>query len=121
MVKEHILVQVFTLGVLETLLLVTHQVQAIGYFWNGQTASISGLYEAELFDVERVEVLRGPQGTFFGSGTTGGAVQMLTKRPDADVGGYIKADIAEYDSTRLSGASIFLFLILCVQDLLSLP
>ena len=77
---------------------------SIGYFWNGQTASISGLYEAELFDVERVEVLRGPQGTLFGSGTTGGAVQMLTKRPDADVGGYIKADIAEYDSTRLSGA-----------------
>ena len=77
---------------------------SIGYFWNGQTASISGLYEAELFDVERVEVLRGPQGTLFGSGTTGGAVQMLSKRPDADVGGYVKVDLAEYDSTRLSGA-----------------
>lgn len=77
---------------------------SIGYFWNGQVASISGLYEAEFFDVERVEVLRGPQGTLFGAGTTGGAVQMLTKRPDADVGGYIKVDLADYDSTRLSGA-----------------
>ena len=77
---------------------------SIGYFWNGQTASISGLYEAELFDVERVEVLRGPQGTLFGSGTTGGAVQMLSKRPDAEVGGYVKVDLADYDSTRLSGA-----------------
>ncbi|MBD63333.1 MAG: hypothetical protein CMD68_04555 [Gammaproteobacteria bacterium] len=77
---------------------------SIGYFWNGQTASQSGLYEAEFFDVERIEVLRGPQGTLFGSGTTGGAVQMLTKRPEVDAGGYIKADIAEYDSTRISGA-----------------
>ena len=77
---------------------------AIGYFWNGQTASQSGLYEAEFFDVERVEVLRGPQGTLFGSGTTGGAVQMITVRPNAEAGGNIKVDLADYDSTRLSGA-----------------
>jgi iron complex outermembrane receptor protein len=77
---------------------------AIGYFWNGQTASQSGLYEAEFFDVERVEVLRGPQGTLFGSGTTGGAVQMITVRPNAEAGGNIKVDLADFDSTRLSGA-----------------
>ena len=77
---------------------------AIGYFWNGQSASISGLYEAELFDVERVEVLRGPQGSLFGAGTTGGVVQMLSKRPDAEVGGNIKVDLGDYDSTRMSGA-----------------
>ena len=77
---------------------------AIGYFWNGQSASSSGLYEAELFDVERVEVLRGPQGSLFGAGTTGGVIQMLTKRPDGDVGGNIKVDIGDYDSTRVSGA-----------------
>ena len=77
---------------------------AIGYFWNGQTGSQSGLYEAEFFDVERIEVLRGPQGTLFGSGTTGGAVQLVTKRPDALFGGNVKVDIADYDSRRLSGA-----------------
>tara|TARA_E500000178_G_scaffold64162_1_gene61191 strand:+ start:143 stop:3022 length:2880 start_codon:yes stop_codon:yes gene_type:complete len=77
---------------------------AIGYFWNGQTASISGLYEAELFDVERVEVLRGPQGTLFGAGTTGGVVQMISKRPDAVAGGFIKADVADYGSLRMAGA-----------------
>ena len=77
---------------------------AIGYFWNGQAASQSGLYEAEFFDVERIEVLRGPQGTLFGSGTTGGAIQMQTKRPGADFGGNLKVDVADYDSTRLSGA-----------------
>ncbi|MDC0365313.1 TonB-dependent receptor [Gammaproteobacteria bacterium] len=77
---------------------------AIGYFWNGQSASASGLYEAELYDVERVEVLRGPQGSLFGAGTTGGVIQMITKRPDGEVGGNIKVDLADYDSSRISGA-----------------
>ncbi|MDB4242761.1 TonB-dependent receptor [Gammaproteobacteria bacterium] len=77
---------------------------AIGYFWNGQSASASGLYEAELYDVERIEVLRGPQGSLFGSGTTGGVIQMVTKRPDGEVGGNIKVDLADYDSSRISGA-----------------
>lgn len=77
---------------------------SIGYFWNGQTASASGLYEQEFFDVERVEVLRGPQGSLFGAGTTGGLIQMITKRPDAEAGGYLKADVADYDSLRLEGA-----------------
>ena len=77
---------------------------AIGYFWNGQSASASGLYEAELYDVERVEVLRGPQGSLFGAGTTGGVIQMVTKRPDGEVGGNIKVDLADYDSSRISGA-----------------
>ena len=77
---------------------------AIGYFWNGQSSSISGLYETELFDAERVEVLRGPQGSLFGAGTTGGVVQMISKRPDATAGGNIKVDLADYDSSRVSGA-----------------
>jgi iron complex outermembrane recepter protein len=77
---------------------------AIGYFWNGQTASQSGLYEAEFFDVERIEVLRGPQGTLFGSGTTGGAIQMQTKRPGTEFGGNLKVDVADYNSSRFSGA-----------------
>ena len=77
---------------------------SIGYFWNGQVGSQSGLYEAEFFDVERVEVLRGPQGTLFGSGTSGGAVQLITKRPGAEFGGSLKVDLADYDSTRINGA-----------------
>ena len=77
---------------------------SVGYFWNGQVGSISSLYEAELFDVERVEVLRGPQGTLFGAGTTGGLLQVISKRPNSEYGGYVKADIAEFDSTRISAA-----------------
>ena len=95
---------VLLLEVSVTLLLVIQRVNAIGYFWNGQSASQSGLYEAELFDVERVEVLRGPQGSLFGAGTTGGVIQMITKRPDGEVGGNIKVDLADYNSSRVSGA-----------------
>jgi len=51
---------------------------ALGVFWNGQVASTSALYEAELFDIERVEVLRGPQGNLFGDGTTAGVIQIIT-------------------------------------------
>ncbi len=40
----------------------------------------------------------------FGAGTTGGVIQMVTKRPDGEVGGNIKVDLADYNSSRISGA-----------------
>src|SRR5208282_822701 len=49
-----------------------------------------------LFDLDRVEVLRGPQGTLFGAGAEGGVVRFITPEPNLkESGGYDRADIAE--------------------------
>lgn len=57
----------------------------------------------ELGDVERIEVLRGPQGTLFGRNAEGGAVQFVTKRPTGQLGGQFEAEYGNYDSKRFIG------------------
>ncbi|MCP3731104.1 TonB-dependent receptor [Sphingomonas sp. MG17] len=60
-------------------------------------ASATGL---PLFDLERVEVLRGPQGTLWGKNTTGGAIAVVTKKPSftpGDNSNYVKLDYGSYD------------------------
>jgi iron complex outermembrane recepter protein len=58
----------------------------------------------EFFDVERVEVLRGPQGTLYGRNTTGGTINLITKKPEKGFGGYITAQYGSYNTIRTHGA-----------------
>jgi iron complex outermembrane receptor protein len=53
-----------------------------------------------LFDVEGLEVLRGPQGTTFGRNTPTGAILVRTKRPKREFGGYVQAGIGDRDNGR---------------------
>jgi iron complex outermembrane receptor protein len=69
---------------------------------------IDGVYLArsvgallDVLDVERIEVLRGPQGTLFGRNTIGGAISVTTKKPDSDFSGF--GEITFGDDQRING------------------
>ena len=59
-----------------------------------------------LFDVSRIEVLKGPQGTLYGRNTTGGAIKILTERadPNAELNGFVTAGVGNYNSQKVGGA-----------------
>ena len=57
-----------------------------------------------LFDMERVEILRGPQGTLYGRNATGGLAHFVTNKPEQEFGGYGQVTVGEYDQVRFQGA-----------------
>lgn len=60
-----------------------------------------------LVDLERVEILRGPQGTLAGQNSIGGAVKLYSKLPDGEDEGYLQALYGSYDRTEIRGGGSF--------------
>jgi len=63
----------------------------------------SSLGDGDFFDVERVEVLRGPQGTLFGRNATGGVVNIISNKPTDRYQAEVTAEYGNFDSKRLKG------------------
>ena len=76
----------------------------VSFHENSSPLTYNRLADAEFYDVDRVEVLRGPQGTLYGRNATGGVVNVITTRPGDKFGGWGTAEYGNYNSVRLKGA-----------------
>lgn len=59
---------------------------------------------SSMYDVARIEVLRGPQGTLYGRNSTGGAVNLITNAPTSEFSGYMNETVGNYDLHESQGA-----------------
>jgi iron complex outermembrane recepter protein len=73
---------------------------SVAVFIDGVYRSRSGIGLNELGEVERVEVLRGPQGTLFGRNASAGLIHVITRRPEFNFGGYAELTYGNYDYVR---------------------
>lgn len=77
---------------------------AVGVYVDGIPLSRPQGANLSLLDVERIEVLRGPQGTTFGKNTIGGSINYVSKHPGDSFSGVIKGRIGNYSALNLEGA-----------------
>ncbi|MDE0063309.1 MAG: TonB-dependent receptor [Gammaproteobacteria bacterium] len=73
----------------------------IGVMVDGIYLGTLGGQNLENFDVERVEILRGPQGTLFGKNTVGGVVQVIRSQPTGELGARIKVSAGKWDQKEV--------------------
>ncbi|MCJ9429336.1 TonB-dependent receptor [Kordiimonas marina] len=75
----------------------------VGIHINDVPVNAPRLFEAEYFDIERIEILRGPQGTLFGRNSTGGTVNVITKKPTDELEGSGEFEYGNFNSVKAKG------------------
>ncbi|HUD52017.1 TonB-dependent receptor, partial [Parvibaculum sp.] len=78
---------------------------SVGYVVDGVVVGREGGALSDLGDIERVEILRGPQGTLFGKNATAGVINLVTKRPTEDFEAEGRASYGSYNEVKVSGAA----------------
>jgi iron complex outermembrane recepter protein len=73
---------------------------AVATYIDGVNQFSLDTYIAQLFDVERIEVLRGPQGTLYGRNAMAGVINIITKEPGNTTRGFVEANIGNYGQQR---------------------
>jgi outer membrane receptor protein involved in Fe transport len=77
---------------------------SVAVFIDGVYRSRTGSGLNDIGEVDRIEVLRGPQGTLFGRNASAGLINVITKAPAFDFGGYGEASYGNYNNIRIAGA-----------------
>lgn len=74
----------------------------VGLYLDGVYIGQSPAHNQDLLDLERIEVLRGPQGTFFGKNNVAGAINLISKKPDDDFGAAVGFSVGNYDLKQVT-------------------
>ena len=78
-------------------------VSPVSIYFDDVVMGLTGSQVAQVYDVERIEVLRGPQGTLFGRNTTGGAILFHSNPPVPDFEAGLNATVGNYGRKDFEG------------------
>jgi iron complex outermembrane receptor protein len=78
--------------------------QSVGVYVNEVFLSSPGMMSLSMMDIERIEVLKGPQGTLYGRNSSGGAINIISARPTQELDGFANLSVGDYDMVRFEGA-----------------
>ncbi|MCH8522608.1 TonB-dependent receptor [Glycocaulis sp.] len=77
---------------------------SVGVYIDGVFRARNGVGFGDLGELQRIEVLRGPQGTLFGKNTSAGVLNIITQAPEFEFGGTAELTVGNYDLRRASGS-----------------
>ncbi|MEL7043968.1 MAG: TonB-dependent receptor [Pseudomonadota bacterium] len=90
-------------GVMNTRLDAPSASRSVGIFFDEVIVGRMGLMNMDFYDLERVEILRGPQGVLLGKNVVGGAINIITAKPEFETSGSLRAQAGNLDARMISG------------------